>query len=80
MHPKVWENIEHRINNKEYALMHFVRRGITTLTIPSGSNSFDGAVFPTAADLPYRLVIFILDNGQYQGDRYNWRNKILIDF
>lgn len=76
LHPKVWENLEHRITSKEQALIHYVMTSITTITIPTGSNSFDGPLFPTAADLPNRIFAFILDNEQLSGDRF--RNPFLF--
>lgn len=42
------------------ALLYFSKAGMTILTVPIGSNCFDGPIYPTAAELPCRSVIIKL--------------------
>ena len=49
-------------------MVHFVRTSINIKTIPQGSNRFNDELFPSASEIPSRLFIFFLENGQFNGD------------
>lgn len=46
-----------------------MKTSIHIITIPAGSNQFDGPLFPTAAELPCRIIIIPVLSSQLSGNR-----------
>jgi len=81
LNPKIYSNIESRLDLKKEAKLWYTRTSVMTKVIPKGTKVFDSSIFPSTAQLPARLILCFLSLLQFSGtlktNPYEFKRKWL---